>query len=149
MLQWSGSPREPAQKATLEQFGVEPVGFGPPVLARDGNAVGVDHIGLNVAGPEPTCEPNAVATGLKGDSDARDRAPSFGRFVLPAAQQAQQRRLVRIDLLERVAAKPWHEGGHEPARLAHLDDGHEGAVLIEGKERVAQVIVLRHERLQG
>ena len=67
-------------------------------------------------------------------------------LVLPAAQQY---RLVGLDLLERMAAEPWHECGHEPVRWAHLDDGHEGAVVIEGDKRWAQVIVLRHEGLQG
>ena len=73
-----GLAAAPAQNGTLEPFGIEPVGFGPPVLARDGNAVGVDRIGFEVAGPEPTCEPEAVATGFKGHSGTWDRAPSFG-----------------------------------------------------------------------
>src|SRR3954447_10006149 len=94
----------------------------------------MNDIGLNAAGPQPARQPEAVATGLISDGDARDRAPSFGRFVLPAAKQAKQRRLIGPDLLERVAADPWHDRSHKPARLAHLDDGDEGAGLIEGEE---------------
>src|SRR4051794_4545467 len=144
-----GLAAQPAQKGTLEQLGVEPIRLGPPVLARDGDAVWMDHIGFDVAGSQPARQPKAVATGLISDGDARDRAPSFGRFVLPAAQQAEQRRLIGTDLLKRMAADPWHDRSHKPARLAHLDDGDEGAGLIEGEEGSAQIIVLRHERLQG
>src|SRR4051812_11871266 len=81
-----GLAAQPAQKGTLEQLGVEPIRLGPPVLARDGDAVWMDHIGFDVAGPQPARQPEAVATGFKGHGDARDRAPSFGRFVLPATQ---------------------------------------------------------------
>jgi hypothetical protein len=51
----------------------------------------MDHIGFDVAGSQPARQPKAVATGLISDGDARDRAPSFGRFVLPAVQSAKQR----------------------------------------------------------
>src|SRR3954468_24584204 len=39
----------------------------------------------------------------------------------------------------------------KPSRmvLAHLDDGNEGAGLIEDETESAHVIVLRHEKLQG
>src|SRR4051794_13042882 len=109
----------------------------------------MNDIGLNAAGPQPARQPEAVATGLISDGDARDRASRLGGFVLPAAKQAKQRRLIGPDLLERVASDPGHDRGHEPARLAHLDDSNEGAGLIEGETGSAQVLVLRHEKLQG
>src|SRR3954462_5889231 len=46
-------------------------------------------------------------------------------------------------------AIPGTTAAHEPARLAHLDDGNEGAGLIEGEKGSAHVIVLRHEKLQA
>src|SRR4051812_48888479 len=109
----------------------------------------MNDIGLNATHPQPARQPEAVATGLISDGDARDGTPRLGGFVLPAAEQAKQHRLIGVDLLERVAGDPGHDRGHEPARLAHLDDGNEGAGLIEGEKGSAQVIVLRHEKLQG
>src|SRR5215212_6276272 len=140
---------QPAEKRALEQRGVEPVSLGTPVFARDGDAGWMNDIGLNAARPQPARQPEAVATGLISDGDARDRASRLGGFVLPAAEQAKQDGLVGVDLLERVASDPGHDRGHEPARLAHLNDGYEGAALIEGETGSAQVIVLRHEKLQG
>src|SRR4051812_42819857 len=81
-----GLAARPPGKAPLGRGGVEPTRLGPPVLARDGDAVWMDYIGFDVAGPQPARQPEAVAPGFKGHGDARDRAPSFGRFVLPAAQ---------------------------------------------------------------
>src|SRR4051812_26927497 len=109
----------------------------------------MNDIGLNATRPQPARQPEAVATGLISDGDARDDTPRLGSFVLPAAKQAKQRRLIGIDLVERVASDPGHDRGHEPARLAHLDDGNEGAGLIEGEKGSTQVIMLRHEKLQG
>src|SRR3712207_7739314 len=44
---------EPAEEGALEQLGVQPVGLGPPVLARDGDARGVDDVRLDVVRPQP------------------------------------------------------------------------------------------------
>jgi hypothetical protein len=135
---------QPAEKGALEQLGVEPVGLGPAVLAGDGDARGVDDMGLDAPGAQPARQPEAVAAGLVGHRDACDRLACLGRLVLPAPQKPQQRLLVRLDLLQRMAIEAGHDGGHEPARLAHLDDGDDGAGLLEGYEGPAQVIRLRH-----
>ena len=100
---------QPAQEGALEQLGVEPVGLGPPVLARDGDARRVDDVGLDAARPQPAGEPEAVAPGLEGDREAGDRAPGPGRLVPPAPQQREQRLLVRRELLQRVAPDPGHD----------------------------------------
>jgi hypothetical protein len=55
---------QPAEKRALQQLGVEPVRFGPPVFARDGDAGGMNDIGLNATRPQPARQPEAVATGL-------------------------------------------------------------------------------------
>lgn len=44
---------QPAQKGTLQEFGVEPVGFRPPVLARHRDTIRVDNVGFDVACPQP------------------------------------------------------------------------------------------------
>ena len=138
---------QPAEKGALEQLGVEPVGLGPPVLARDGDARRVDHVRLDAAGPQPARQPEAVAAGLEGHRDARDRAPGLGRLVPPAPQQPQQRLLVRLELLERLALEARDDPGHQPARLAHLDDRDQRAVLVQGDEGPAQVVRLWHGAL--
>jgi hypothetical protein len=135
---------EPAKERPLEQLGVEPIRLSAPVLAGDGNACRVDHVGLNVMSPQPARQPEAVAAGLEGHRGAPDRAPRPGRLIPPAPQQPEQRLLVWLDLLQRVAAEAGHDGGHEPARLAHLDNGDKGAVLLEGDEGPAQVVRLQH-----
>ena len=40
---------QPAEEGALEQLGVKPVRLGPPMLAGDGDARGMDDIGLDVA----------------------------------------------------------------------------------------------------
>src|SRR3954447_811512 len=109
----------------------------------------MNDIGLNATRPQPARQPEAVATGLISDGDARDGTARLGGFVLPAAEQAKPDGLIGVDLLQRVTGDPGHDRGPEPARLAHLDDGNKGAGLIEGEKGSAQVIVLRHEKLQG
>ena len=139
---------QPAQEGALEQLGVEPVGLGPPVLARDGDARRVDDVGLDAARPQPAGEPEAVAPGLEGDREAGDRAPGPGRLVPPALQQ-------RGAAPPRPASSffsgwrpiPGTMPGDEPARPAQLDHGDERAVLLEGGEGPAQVIALRHGAL--
>ena len=68
---------QPAEEGALEQLGVEPVGLGPAVLAGDRDAGGVDDVRLDAARPQPAGQPEAVAAGLEGDRDARDRAPAL------------------------------------------------------------------------
>src|SRR5215207_2465671 len=41
-----------------------------------------------------------------------------------------------------MALDPWNHAGDEPARLAHLDDRHDRAVLLQGREGPAQIVEL-------
>src|SRR6266436_4882734 len=52
--------------------GIATIGLGAPVLARYGYARCVDDVGLDVARPEPTRQPEAVTAGLESDRDAFD-----------------------------------------------------------------------------
>ena len=67
---------------------------------------------------------------------------------LPAMQDFQQRRLVGIEPLERLAFDAWNNRRNEPLRLAHLDHGDDGAILLEGSEGPARVKRLRHGALR-
>src|SRR4051812_9140898 len=92
------------------------------VFTRDGHVCGVDDIGLDPARPQPAGQPEPVASRLERDGDTRDLAPGLGRLAPPALEQAQQRRLVWCELLQRVARDPGYDAGDEPTRSAHLDD---------------------------
>jgi hypothetical protein len=135
---------QPAQEHAHQHRRVEPVRFGPLVLARDRHARRVDDMHLDSARTQPTRQPEAVTAGLVGNGDTRDRAPGPGRFVLPAPQQPEQGLLVRVQLLERLTLDAWNGPGDQPTRLAQLDDGDQRAVLLERDKRPAQVVWLGH-----
>ncbi len=63
-------------------------------------------------------------------------------------QQPKQRPFVRFQLLCRMALNSRNDPADEPARLAHLDDGDQRAILIQSGEASAQVIRLRHRALR-
>jgi hypothetical protein len=90
----------------------------------------MDDVSLNTAPPQPTRQPEAIASGLIGDDDALDLAPSLAGFVAPTIQKLQQCRLVGIKPLERLPLGTGNERGNEPLRLAHLDHGDDRVILI-------------------
>src|SRR5690348_11024450 len=102
MLQWPGSARSQPRKARLSS----PVS-GRSVLARRcSRETGTLEGWMTWAStprPQPAGEPEAVPAGLEGGRDPRDRAAGPGRLVPPAVQEAEQRPLVRRELLQRVA----------------------------------------------
>jgi hypothetical protein len=44
---------QPAQKGSLQEFSIEPIGFCPPVLARHRDTIRVDNVGFYVTRPQP------------------------------------------------------------------------------------------------
>ena len=106
------------------------------MLARDRDARWVDDVGFGTMRTQPAGQPEPVATGLEGDCDARHRAASRGRLVPPTMQQPEQRRFVRLELLQRVSLDPRNDAGDEPARLAHLDDGDDCASPAPGERGI-------------
>src|SRR5215218_9667581 len=117
------------------------------MLAGDGDTGGMDHVGLDALKPQPARQPEAVATSFEGNCNALDVAPCPDRLLTPAAEQPEQHLLVRLDLLERMAVEPGHKSRHEPARLAHVDDGNDSTVLLKGNAGPAQVFRLHHGAL--
>jgi hypothetical protein len=65
---------QPAEENALEPGRVEPVCFGPPMLARYGNARRVNDMSFNAVSPQPARQPEAIAAGLEGDGNASDTA---------------------------------------------------------------------------
>src|SRR5712664_3560431 len=135
---------QPTGTGAFEQLGVETIGLGAPVLARDCYARCVDDVGLDVARPEPTRQPEAVTAGLEGDRDAFESLSCLLRLFSPAIEQLQQGVLVDIELLQRLALDARHNPGNEPARKAHLDHGDQRAIRFERREGSAQVVQLLH-----
>jgi hypothetical protein len=113
---------QPAEEGALQHLSVQSIRLRPPVLARDGHARRMNDVGFDPARPQPAGQPEPVASGLEGDGDARDLAPRLGRLAPPALEQAQQRRRISRELLQRVARNPGDDAGDEPTRSAHLDD---------------------------
>src|SRR6201987_2123670 len=113
---------QPAEKDAHQKFRIETMGLWAPVFARHRNAGGMDDVALNIARPQPAREPEPVAASFKGDDDTLDVAPSLAGFRAPTMQELQQRFLVGIELLKRLAFDAGNEGRNEPLRLAHLKD---------------------------
>src|SRR5690242_14633090 len=135
---------QPPQEPALQQLGIEPVGFRPAMFPRYRDTRGMDHVRLDPARLEPARQPEAVAAGLEGNRDPRDRAAGPDRFILPAMQQTKQPFWARLELLARLTLNPGKHAGNQPARLAHLDDGYDRAILVQGDEGPAQVVRLGH-----
>src|SRR3954470_5777904 len=102
----------------------------------------MDDVGFDIAGPEPARQPEAVAARLEGDRDAGDRAAFLRGLRTPAHEQPEQVHLAWFELLQRMALDTWDNAGNEPTRLAHLDDGNDRAVLVQGSEGPAQIVEL-------
>src|SRR5437016_13853492 len=59
-------------------------------------------------------------------------------------QNCNQPFWARLKLLARLTLNPGKHAGDEPARLAHLEDGNDRAILVQGDEGPAQVVRLGH-----
>src|SRR5580704_14591627 len=135
---------QPPQEPALQQLGVEPVGFRPAMLPRYRDTRGMDHVSLDATRIQPARQPEAVAAGFEGNRNPRDCAPGPDRLIPPALQQGKQPFWARLQLLARLTLNPGKHAGNQPARLAHLDDGYDRAVLVQGDDGPAQVVRLGH-----
>jgi hypothetical protein len=104
----------------------------------------MDHVSLDATRRKPARQPEAVAAGFEGKRNPRDCAPGPDRLILPALQQGEPPFWARLQLLARLTLNPGKHAGNEPARLAHLDNGYDRAILISGDEGPAQVVRLGH-----
>src|SRR5437868_4553156 len=104
----------------------------------------MDHVRFHPTCLEPPRQPEAVAAGFEGKRNPRDRAPSPDHLIPPAMQHCKQPFWARLELLARLTLNPGKHAGDEPARLAHLEDGNDRAILVQGDEGPAQVVRLGH-----
>src|SRR6516162_1152233 len=59
-------------------------------------------------------------------------------------QQGKQTLRARLQLLARLTLNAGKHTANQPARLAHLDDGNDSAILVQGNEGPAQIVRLGH-----
>src|SRR3954465_15722707 len=104
----------------------------------------MDHVRFHSTCLEPPRQPEALAAGFKGKRNPRHRAPSPDHLIPPAMQHCKQPFWARLELLARLTLNPGKHAGDETARLAHLDDGNDRAILVQGDEGPAQVVWLGH-----
>jgi hypothetical protein len=104
----------------------------------------MDHVRLDSTRLEPARQPEAVAAGFEGNRNPRDRAAGPDRLIPPAMQHGKQPFWARLQLLARLTLNAGKHPGNQPARLAHLDDGNDRAILVQGDEGSAQVVRLGH-----
>src|ERR1700674_2275724 len=104
----------------------------------------MDHVRLYPTRLEPARQPEAVAAGFEGQCNPRDLFTGPDRLIAPAMQQGKQPFWARLQLLARLALNAGKHTGNQPARLAHLDDGNDGAILVQGDEGPARVVWMRH-----
>ena len=126
---------------------VEPIRLGPPVIARYSDARRMDYPSFDAASPQPASEPETVSTGLEGEGDPCDPSASPLRLGLPTKHKAIQRRLVCLQLLQRLSLDPRYQAGNKPALETHFDDANQRAVLIKGGAGRAHVFQLGHGAL--
>src|SRR5438309_11197034 len=135
---------QPPQEPALQQLGVEPVGFRSAMLPRYRDTRGMDHVSLYSTRRKPARQPKAVAAGFEGERNPRDGAAGPNHLIPPAMQQGKQPFRARLQLLARLTLNAGKHAGNQPARLAHLDDGNDRAILVQGDEGPAQVVRLGH-----
>ena len=150
MLQWPGSPRSHPRKARLSSSVSSRSVLARRCSRETATLVGWMTCASTPRAAQPAGQPEAVPAGLEGDRDPRDRAAGPDRLVPPAMQQPQAARSSSgASFLQRVPLEARNDPGHEPARLAHLDDGDQRAMLLQGDEGPAQVVPLRHGALRA
>jgi hypothetical protein len=104
----------------------------------------MDHVRLDATRLKPARQPEAVTAGLEGQRDPRDGGARPDRLIPPALQQCKQPFWARLQLLARLTLNAGKHAGNQPTRLAHLDDGYDRAILVQGDEGPAQVVRLGH-----
>src|SRR6516225_7963277 len=104
----------------------------------------MDDMCLDPASNEPARQPEAVAASFIGQCNPTDRPASTHRLAPPPLDQSQQCRRIRLQLLQRLALDAGNNAAHEPTRLAHLNDHHQGRDRIKHGQTPAEIIDLRH-----
>src|ERR1700681_905741 len=103
----------------------------------------MDHVRLHPMRPKPPRQPEAVAAGFEGKRNPRDLFTGSDCLIAPAMQQAKQPFGTRLQFLTRLTLNAGKHTANQPTRLAHLDDGNDRAILVQGDEGPAQSLPRR------
>src|SRR6202521_2618247 len=103
----------------------------------------MDHVRLQPLRSQTTRQPEAVAAGFEGKRNPRDLFTGPDCLIAPPMRQPKQPFGTRLQLLERLTLNAGKHPGNQPARLAHLDDGNDRAILVQGDEGPAQSLPRR------
>jgi hypothetical protein len=144
VLQWPRSPRSHPRNPRLSNSVSSRSVFARRCSRENCYTRGMDHVRLDPARLEPARQPEAVAAGFEGQRNPRDSAAGPDRLIPPAMQHGKQPFWARLQLLARLTLNAGKRTANQPARLAHLDDGNDRAILVEGDEGPAQVVRLGH-----
>jgi hypothetical protein len=99
----------------------------------------MDHVRLYPTRFKPARQPEAVAAGFEGQRNPRDTTAGPDRLFPPVMQHGKQPFWARLQLLAWLTLNAGKHTANQPARLAHLDDGNDCAILVQGDEGPAQV----------
>src|SRR6516165_5966033 len=108
------------------------------MLPRHRETGGMDHVRLDAMRLKPARQPEAVAAGFEGQRNPGDRAAGPDHLIPPAMQQSKQPFWARLQLFARLTLNAGKHTANQPARLAHLNDGNDRAILVQGDEGPAQ-----------
>src|ERR1700719_1967236 len=100
---------------------------------------------LSPATLPPRSSANAANAGFEGKRNPRDLFTGSDCLIAPAMQQAKQPFGTRLQFLARLTLNAGKHTANQPTRLAHLDDGNDCAILVQGDEGPAQVVRLGHQ----
>src|SRR5215813_5331423 len=106
---------QPAEKGTLQQLGIEPVGLRPAMLARYGDTRWMDHVSFDTLSLQPPRQPETIAASFVGHCHSIDDTACLGRLGTPAIQQRKQYCGLGSKFLERLAVDPRNNTGDQPA----------------------------------
>ena len=137
-VQWPRSPRNHPKNPRFSNS-VSAVGLRPRCPA-------IRTLGCITAPPPRASSASAPTRSLPPASKARH--PLILRPALTASSRQRCSRptpCTRLQLLAWLALNAGKHTGNQPTRLAHLDDGNDRAILVQGDEGPAQVVRLGHQ----
>src|SRR6202008_4397034 len=115
---------------------------GPAMFPRHGHTRGMDHVRLDATRRKPARQPEAVPAGPEGHRNPLALAAGLPRPAAPAMQHGKQPFWARLQLLAGLTLNAGNDTADQPARLAHIDDGNDRAILVQGNEGPAQGVWL-------
>ena len=143
MLQWPRSPRSHPRNPRFSNRC--PAGrFGPTMFPRYRDTRGMDHVRLYAARRSQRASQKPSRPASKASAMRVIVRPALTASSRQRMQHGKQPFWVRLQLLAGLTLNAGNDTADRPARLAHLDDGNDRAILVQGDEGPAQVVRLGH-----